>query len=67
MLPSAISRVAGGQRNAGKPGRGLLGLSMVQMALLGALALGVLLMLAAALTMGVTPAVATVVTELPQG
>jgi len=67
MLPTAISRVAGGHRRAGKRGRGPLGLSYLQLALLGVAALVLLLMLAAALTMGVTPTVTTVVTELLQG
>lgn len=67
MLPTAISRVAGGYRSAGKPERGPRGLSYLQLALLGMAALVLLLMLAAALTIGVTPTVTTVVTELPQG
>jgi hypothetical protein len=66
MLPSAISRISAGPRAAVRPGRGRLGLPLPVLLLAGLGALLALVAVAALLTMGVTPTVAPVVTELPQ-
>ncbi|MCA3243897.1 MAG: hypothetical protein INF43_01140 [Alphaproteobacteria bacterium] len=66
MLPSAISRLSQSPRRMARPGRGWLGLPLPLLIGAGLGALLALLAVAALLTMGVTPTVAPVVTELPQ-